>query len=130
MGVASFLSSKGVHAIIFKIPHQRGENCIQTPELADNHTVHAIWKKTSILKLSAEEKTFKKRNSNYSMNLNKISIVLTNGYFYFENIITILHSMIGKPFPSNDFIWLLSLKLSFRWFQNRSVPSTMLFGPA
>jgi hypothetical protein len=49
IGVAPEYHNKGVTAIIFNENYvsfaKKGiKNCIRTPELADNHAVHQIWK--------------------------------------------------------------------------------------
>jgi GNAT superfamily N-acetyltransferase len=49
IGVHPDYQNKGVHAILFKEMHttftEKGiENCIRTPELADNHAIHLLWK--------------------------------------------------------------------------------------
>ncbi|MBX9887700.1 MAG: GTP cyclohydrolase [Flavobacteriaceae bacterium] len=63
IGVHPDYQSKGAHAIIFKEYHttftEKGiENCIRTPELADNHAIHAIWKNFDP-KIICRRKTFK-----------------------------------------------------------------------
>jgi hypothetical protein len=63
IGVHPDYQSKGAHAIIFKEYHttftERGiQNCIRTPELADNHAIHAIWKNFDP-KVHCRRKTFK-----------------------------------------------------------------------
>ncbi|MCW2119733.1 GTP cyclohydrolase [Flavobacterium sp. 7A] len=64
IGVHPDYQSKGAHAIIFKEYHttftKKGiKNCIRTPELADNHAIHAIWKNFDP-KITCRRKTFKK----------------------------------------------------------------------
>jgi GNAT superfamily N-acetyltransferase len=49
IGVHPDYQNKGVHAILFKEMHttftEKGiQNCIRTPELADNHAIHLLWK--------------------------------------------------------------------------------------
>ncbi len=49
IGVHPEYQNKGVHAILFKEMHttftEKGiQNCIRTPELADNHAIHLLWK--------------------------------------------------------------------------------------
>lgn len=49
IGVQPEYQNKGVHAILFKEMHttftKKGiQNCIRTPELADNHAIHLLWK--------------------------------------------------------------------------------------
>ena len=49
IGVHPDFQNKGVHAILFKEMHttftKKGiQNCIRTPELADNHAIHLLWK--------------------------------------------------------------------------------------
>jgi hypothetical protein len=50
------------HMIIFKEYHttftERNSNCIRTPELADNHAIHAIWKNFDP-KIHCRRKTFR-----------------------------------------------------------------------
>jgi hypothetical protein len=63
IGVHPDYQSKGAHAIIFKEYHttftEKGiENCIRTPELADNHAIHAIWKNFDPT-IHCRRKTFK-----------------------------------------------------------------------
>ncbi|MCG9791036.1 GTP cyclohydrolase [Flavobacterium algicola] len=64
IGVHPDYQSKGAHAIIFKEYHttftKKGiQNCIRTPELADNHAIHAIWKNFDP-KITCRRKTFRK----------------------------------------------------------------------
>jgi hypothetical protein len=63
IGVHPDYQSKGAHAIIFKEYHttftEKGiQNCIRTPELADNHAIHAIWKNFDP-KIICRRKTFR-----------------------------------------------------------------------
>ena len=49
IGVHPDYQNKGVHAILFKEMHTTFTakgivNCIRTPELADNHAIHLLWK--------------------------------------------------------------------------------------
>ncbi len=49
IGVHPDYQNKGVHAILFKEMYttftEKGiQNCIRTPELADNHAIHLLWK--------------------------------------------------------------------------------------
>ena len=49
IGVHPDYQNRGVHAILFKEMHttftEKGiQNCIRTPELADNTAIHLIWK--------------------------------------------------------------------------------------
>jgi hypothetical protein len=64
IGVHPEYQKKGVHAVIFKEYHttftEKGiQNCIRTPELADNHAIHAIWKNFDP-KITCRRKTFRK----------------------------------------------------------------------
>ena len=49
IGVHPDYQNKGVHAILFKEMHTTFTakgivNCVRTPELADNHAIHLLWK--------------------------------------------------------------------------------------
>jgi GNAT superfamily N-acetyltransferase len=62
IGVHPDYQNKGVHAIIFKEYHttftEKGiQNCIRTPELADNHAIHLLWKNFDP-KIICRRKTF------------------------------------------------------------------------
>ncbi|MBC7438853.1 MAG: GTP cyclohydrolase [Flavobacterium sp.] len=64
IGVHPEYQNKGVHAIIFKEYHttftKRGiENCIRTPELADNLAIQLLWKNFDP-KIICKRKTFRK----------------------------------------------------------------------
>ena len=64
IGVHPEYQNKGVHAIIFKEMHttftEKGiQNCIRTPELADNHAIHLLWKNFDP-KIICKRKTFRK----------------------------------------------------------------------
>ena len=64
IGVHPDFQNKGVHAILFKEMHttftQKGiQNCIRTPELADNHAIHLLWKNFDP-KITCRRKTFRK----------------------------------------------------------------------
>jgi hypothetical protein len=64
IGVHPEYQKKGVHAIIFKEYHttftKRGiQNCIRTPELADNINIQLLWKNFGS-KIVCKRKTFKK----------------------------------------------------------------------
>ena len=64
IGVHPDYQNKGVHAIIFKEYHttftEKGiQNCIRTPELADNHAIHLLWKNFDP-KIICRRKTFRK----------------------------------------------------------------------
>ena len=64
IGVHPEYQNKGVHAIIFKEYHttftKKGiQNCIRTPELADNHAIHLLWKNFDP-KIVCRRKTFRK----------------------------------------------------------------------
>ena len=63
IGVHPEYQNKGVHAIIFKEMHttftEKGiQNCIRTPELADNHAIHLLWKNFDP-KIICRRKTFR-----------------------------------------------------------------------
>ncbi len=64
IGVHPEYQNKGVHAILFKEMHktfsEKGiQNCIRTPELADNHAIHLLWKNFQPV-THCRRKTFKK----------------------------------------------------------------------
>ena len=64
IGVHPEYQNKGVHAIIFKEYHttftEKGiQNCIRTPELADNQAIHLLWKNFDP-KIVCRRKTFRK----------------------------------------------------------------------
>lgn len=64
IGVHPDYQNKGVHAIIFKEYHttftKKGiQNCIRTPELADNHAIHLLWKNFEPT-IHCRRKTFRK----------------------------------------------------------------------
>ena len=64
IGVHPEYQNKGVHAIIFKEMHttftEKGiQNCIRTPELADNQAVQLLWKNFDP-KIICKRKTFRK----------------------------------------------------------------------
>ena len=64
IGVHPEYQNKGVHAIIFKEYHttftEKGiETCIRTPELADNHAIHLLWKNFDPV-IYCRRKTFRK----------------------------------------------------------------------
>lgn len=64
IGVHPDYQNKGVHAILFKEMHttftEKGiQNCIRTPELADNHAIHLLWKNFEPI-THCKRKTFKK----------------------------------------------------------------------
>lgn len=64
IGVHPEYQNKGVHAILFKEMHttftEKGiQNCIRTPELADNHAIHLLWKNFEPV-THCKRKTFKK----------------------------------------------------------------------
>jgi hypothetical protein len=64
IGVHPDFQNKGVHAILFKEMHttftEKGiENCIRTPELADNHAIHLLWKNFDPV-IYCRRKTFRK----------------------------------------------------------------------
>ncbi len=64
IGVHPEYQNKGVHAILFKEMHttftEKGiQNCIRTPELADNHAIHLLWKNFEPV-THCRRKTFKK----------------------------------------------------------------------
>ncbi|GIZ10519.1 GTP cyclohydrolase [Flavobacterium sp. UMI-01] len=72
IGVHPEYQKKGVHAVIFNEYYttfkEKGiENCIRTPELADNHAIHAIWKNFDP-KITCRRKTFKKNLEQYIFN--------------------------------------------------------------
>lgn len=64
IGVHPEYQNKGVHAIIFKEYYttftEKGiQNCIRTPELADNHAIHLLWKNFDP-KIVCRRKTYRK----------------------------------------------------------------------
>jgi GNAT superfamily N-acetyltransferase len=64
IGVHPDYQNKGVHAILFKEMHttftEKGiQNCIRTPELADNHAIHLLWKNFEPV-THCRRKTFRK----------------------------------------------------------------------
>ncbi len=64
IGVQPEYQNKGVHAILFKEMHttftKKGiQNCIRTPELADNHAIHLLWKNFEPV-THCRRKTFRK----------------------------------------------------------------------
>jgi GNAT superfamily N-acetyltransferase len=64
IGVHPEFQNKGVHAILFKEMHttftEKGiKNCIRTPELADNHAIHLLWKNFNPT-IHCRRKTFRK----------------------------------------------------------------------
>jgi GNAT superfamily N-acetyltransferase len=64
IGVHPEYQNKGVHALIFKEYHttfsEKGiENCIRTPELAENHAIHLLWKHFDPI-IHCKRKTFRK----------------------------------------------------------------------
>lgn len=64
IGVHPEYQNKGVHAIIFKEYHttfteRRIENCIRTPELAENQAIHLLWKHFDPI-IHCRRKTFRK----------------------------------------------------------------------
>jgi hypothetical protein len=64
IGVHPDYQNKGVHAILFKEMHttftEKGiQNCIRTPELADNHAIHLLWKNFNPT-IHCRRKTFRK----------------------------------------------------------------------
>lgn len=64
IGVHPDYQNKGVHAILFKEMHttftEKGiQNCIRTPELADNQAIHLLWKNFNPV-IHCRRKTFKK----------------------------------------------------------------------
>ena len=64
IGVHPDYQNKGVHAILFKEMHktftEKGiQNCIRTPELAENHAIHLLWKNFQPV-THCRRKTFKK----------------------------------------------------------------------
>ncbi len=63
IGVHPAYQNKGVHAILFKEMHttftEKGiQNCIRTPELADNHAIQLVWKNFDPI-LICTRKTYK-----------------------------------------------------------------------
>ena len=64
IGVHPDYQNKGVHAILFKEMHttftEKGiQNCIRTPELADNQAIHLLWKNFNPV-VHCRRKTFRK----------------------------------------------------------------------
>ena len=64
IGVHPDYQNKGVHAILFKEMHttfsEKGiQNCIRTPELADNHAINLLWKNFQPI-THCRRKTFRK----------------------------------------------------------------------
>jgi hypothetical protein len=64
IGVRPDFQNKGVHAILFKEMHttftEKGiENCIRTPELADNQAIQLLWKNFNPT-IHCRRKTFRK----------------------------------------------------------------------